>query len=60
MVTVEPDTTASDEELALFRDAIRVFAEEQLRPIGFVMSHAAAAAIDYDGERPEGFQESDD
>ena len=23
--------------------------EEQLRPIGFVMSHAAAAAIDYDG-----------
>jgi citrate synthase len=32
--------------------------EEQLRPIGFVMSHAAAAAIDYDGERPEGFQES--
>jgi hypothetical protein len=24
-----------------------------------VMSHAAAAAIDYDGARPEGFQESD-
>ena len=32
--------------------------EEQLRPIGFVMSHAAAAAIDYDGVRPEGFEES--
>lgn len=29
--------------------------EEQLRPIGFVMSHAAAAAIDYDGEAPDGF-----
>jgi hypothetical protein len=24
------------------------------------MSHAAAAAIDYDGERPEGFQETHD
>ncbi len=34
--------------------------EEQLRPIGFVISHAGAAAIDYDGERPEGFQESHD
>jgi len=34
--------------------------EEQLRPIGFVMSHAAAAAIDYDGVRPEGFEESHD
>ncbi len=34
--------------------------EEQLRPIGFVMSHAAAAAIGYDGERPEGFEESHD
>lgn len=30
--------------------------EEQLRPIGFVMSHAAAAAIDYDGPRPAGFE----
>ena len=29
--------------------------EEQERPIGFVMSHAAAAAIGYDGEAPEGF-----
>ncbi|MDB6089335.1 MAG: citryl-CoA lyase [Gammaproteobacteria bacterium] len=29
--------------------------EEQLRPIGFVMSHAAAEAIEYDGEAPEGF-----
>jgi citrate synthase len=32
--------------------------EEQLRPIGFVMSHAAAAAIDYDGEAPAGFRPS--
>jgi citrate synthase len=29
--------------------------EEQQRPIGFVMSHAAAAAIDYDGTTPPGF-----
>jgi citrate synthase len=32
--------------------------EEQLRPIGFVMSHAAAAAIDYDGEAPPDFKPS--
>jgi citrate synthase len=32
--------------------------EEQLRPIGFVMSHAAAAAIDYDGEAPPEFKPS--
>lgn len=29
--------------------------EEQLRPIGFVMSHAAEQAIDYDGTAPAGF-----
>jgi citrate synthase len=29
--------------------------EEQQRAIGFVMSHAAAAAIDYDGAAPPGF-----
>ncbi|MEY4761745.1 MAG: hypothetical protein RLZZ200_1601 [Pseudomonadota bacterium] len=29
--------------------------EEQLRPIGFVMSHAAEEAIGYDGESPAGF-----
>jgi citrate synthase len=29
--------------------------EEQLRPIGFVLSHAAQAAIDYDGVSPLGF-----
>ncbi len=29
--------------------------EEQQRAIGFVMSHAAARAIDYDGESPPGF-----
>jgi citrate synthase len=32
--------------------------EEQLRPIGFVMSHAAAAAIDYDGDSPPEFRPS--
>jgi citrate synthase len=31
--------------------------EEQSKPIGFVLSHAAAKAIDYDGELPEGFTE---
>ncbi len=30
--------------------------EEQTRPIGFVMSHAAAAAIDYDGDAPPEFR----
>jgi len=30
--------------------------EEQLRPIGFVLSHAAAAATEYDGEMPPGFR----
>ena len=34
--------------------------EEQQRPIGFVMSHAAARAIDYDGEAPAGFRPSDE
>jgi citrate synthase len=34
--------------------------EEQLRPIGFVMSHAAAAAIDYDGDAPAEFRPSDE
>jgi citrate synthase len=34
--------------------------EEQFRPIGFVMSHAAAAAIDYDGSAPPGFSPSHD
>jgi citrate synthase len=29
--------------------------EEQTKPIGFVLSHAAARAIDYDGALPEGF-----
>ena len=29
--------------------------EEQERPIGFVMSHAAAQAVGYDGETPAGF-----
>jgi citrate synthase len=33
--------------------------EEQQRSIGFVMSHAAAQAIDYDGELPPGFTPSD-
>jgi citrate synthase len=34
--------------------------EERSRPIGFVLAHAAAQAIDYDGNAPEGFQPSDD
>lgn len=29
--------------------------EERTRPIGFVLSHAGAAAIDYDGPKPDGF-----
>jgi citrate synthase len=34
--------------------------EEQTRAIGFVMSHAAARAIDYDGQSPPGFTPSQD
>ncbi len=34
--------------------------EEQRRAIGFVMSHAAARAIDYDGEVPPGFKPSEE
>ena len=34
--------------------------EEQQQPIGFVMSHAAAQAIQYDGEVPSGFKPSKD
>jgi len=34
--------------------------EEQQRSIGFVMSHAAAQAIDYDGEAPAGFKSSEE
>ncbi len=34
--------------------------EEQQRPIGFVLSHAGAAAIDYDGAAPDGFRPSKD
>jgi citrate synthase len=30
--------------------------EELQRPIGFVLSHAAAREIGYDGESPQGFQ----
>ena len=33
--------------------------EEHERPIGFVLSHAAAAAIHYDGSAPTGFVPSD-
>jgi citrate synthase len=33
--------------------------EERFRPIGFVLSHAGAAAIDYDGPKPEDFVASD-
>ena len=34
--------------------------EEQLRPIGFVMSHAASRAIGYDGGAPPDFRPSED
>lgn len=33
--------------------------EEQERPIGFVLAHAAAEGIDYDGESPAGFVPGD-
>lgn len=33
--------------------------EEQTRPIGFVLSHAGASAIEYDGPAPEGFASRD-
>lgn len=33
--------------------------EEQRRPIGFVVSHAGASAIDYDGPAPAGFVPGD-
>jgi len=33
--------------------------EERSRPIGFVLSHAGAAAIDYDGPKPDGFVADD-
>src|SRR5690606_29865480 len=33
--------------------------EERARPIGFVMSHAAASAIEYDGPKPDGFVATD-
>lgn len=33
--------------------------EEQARPIGFVLSHAASKAIDYDGAVPPGFVRGD-
>jgi citrate synthase len=34
--------------------------EEQSRPIGFVLSNAAEAAITYDGDAPDGFRPGDD
>ncbi|MGH8286244.1 MAG: citryl-CoA lyase [Steroidobacteraceae bacterium] len=33
--------------------------EEQQRPIGFILSHAGAAAVEYDGKVPDGFVSSD-
>ena len=33
--------------------------EEQSKPIGFVLSHAASKAIDYDGPLPDGFVRGD-
>jgi citrate synthase len=34
--------------------------EEQQRPIGFVISHGGANAVDYDGELPDGFVPGDE
>jgi len=34
--------------------------EEQERPIGFVLAHAAGKAISYDGDSPEGFRPGED
>ncbi|MDY6948569.1 MAG: citryl-CoA lyase [Pseudomonadota bacterium] len=34
--------------------------EERTRPIGFVLSHAGASAIDYDGPMPDGFVARDE
>lgn len=34
--------------------------EEQLRPIGFAMAHAASASITYDGPAPDGFVPAED
>lgn len=33
--------------------------EEQTRPIGFVLSHAGASAVEYDGPAPDGFVAQD-
>ena len=33
--------------------------EERTRPVGFVLSHAGASAIEYDGPRPDGFASAD-
>jgi citrate synthase len=33
--------------------------EERSRPVGFVLSHAGAVAIEYDGPKPEGFVAGD-
>ncbi len=33
--------------------------EEQLRPVGFVLSHAAARAVTYEGPVPDGFRADD-
>jgi citrate synthase len=46
--------------LARTASLIAHLVEEQQRAIGFVMSHAAAQAIDYDGEAPPGFKPSDE
>ena len=46
--------------LARTAGLIAHLAEEQQRPIGFVMSHTAAGAIAYDGEAPAGFKPSDE
>ena len=46
--------------LARTASLIAHLTEEQTRPIGFVLSHAASQAVDYDGPAPDGFRESDE
>jgi len=46
--------------LARTASLIAHLVEEQVRPIGFVLSHAGAQAIEYDGPAPPGFRPDED
>jgi len=45
--------------LARTASLIAHLVEEQRRPIGFALTHAGAAAIEYDGPAPAGFVATD-